>query len=503
MPVSERPVIVGVGQLVQRDAELDDALEPLKMLEQVTRQAAQDAGITDATLASLDTVAVVSVAGWRATNPARLLSDVIGAKPSTEFTTELGGQIGITAANLLAERITRGETKIGLLAGCNNLRTLRRAIAIKRDLGWAKGGGPAPECIGEVRPGNSDLERQYGMDMPSDIYPIFENALRARRGLSLDEHAQKVGKLFSAFTKVAAANPYAWFPTFRDAAELTTPTAQNRMIAFPYPKYLNAILNTDQAAALLIMSESAALEAGVPREKLVYWWGGAESVEKAWNSSERPDFASCPAMLDASESALQNAGIQISDVDLIDFYSCFPVAVETAIRQLGLSEDDPRGFTVTGGLPYAGGPASAYTLHSLATMAECVRGGSDKVGLVTGNGWYLTKHAASLWASSPKPGSAPTRGLCDDLPSAKLNCTPRPVVPDVHGDAVVEAYTVLYGKDGSPERGIVLGTAEGGARFLANTPADRGLLEDFVSSEQVGRRGILKDVAGLQQFDPA
>jgi acetyl-CoA C-acetyltransferase len=497
------PILVGAGQLVQRDADPREALKPQEMLEAVARSAAEDAGAGDRLLRELDSIGLVTSYPNRANNPVRLLAERLGARPAREYVSEVGGQIGVTLANFMAARIVRGETSTALIAGCNNLKTVARARQAEIELDWAGGGEGEPELVGELKMGNSEYEAGYGLNTPPHIYPIFENALRVRRGLDLETHRKQLGELFSPFSKVAAGNPYAWFPTYRSPEELTTVTPQNRMIAFPYPKYLNAILETDQAAALVMTSVAAARTLGIPEERWIYWWGGAEAVEQAWWPSERPDFAACPAMLDSSAGALANAGIGIDEIGHIDFYSCFPAAVEMACEMLGLDANDPRGFTVTGGLPYAGGPASAYTLHSLAAMVERLRDDPGSKGLVTGNGWYLTKHAASVWSSEPRPGDAPQAALPDPLPSAGMEKTPAPAVAEAAGRAVVETYTVLYDREGAPVRGIVLGRQADGQRFLANTPEDRSLLEAFVATEQIGREGTLSQRDGRNVFDPA
>jgi acetyl-CoA C-acetyltransferase len=311
-----------------------------------------------------------------------------------------------------------------------------------------------------------------------------------------------MGALFEPFTAVAAANPYAWFPTYRSAQELTTVAPSNRMIGFPYPKYLNAVLATDQAAAFLMTSVEAARELGVPEDRWVYYRGGNDAVEEAWWASERPDFAAAPAMADSTLGALANASMGIDEVGHIDFYSCFPVAVEMACEMLGLSQEDPRGFTVTGGLPYAGGPASAYTLHSLATMTDVLRDDAGSIGLVTGNGWYLTKHAASVWASAPpEDDTLPATARSEPAEGARTR-TPVPVVEQASGRGEVETYTVLYARDGAPERGIVLGRQEDGQRFIANTPVDAEVFAQFTEQEGVGLTGTLTHGDGLNRFDP-
>lgn len=496
------PILVGTAQLVERDVDPAEATEPLAMLEQMARGAAADAGAGDSLLQRLDTVAILNVAGWQARNGAQLVAERVGAPATKFYTSEMGGQIGVATINLLSERIVNGESQAALLAGCNNMRTLMKAGPAGVALDWTVGGTSDPEMIGVAKAGSSELEGKYGMVMPPDIYPIFENALRASLGLSLDEHLERIGKLFHKFSAVAAKNPHAWFPTERSVEELITAIPSNRMIAYPYTKYLNAVLNTDQAAGMILTTPAVARQLGIAEDRWVYWLGGAESEEEAWFPTERPNFSDAPAMGDSSKSALANAELTADDIDHIDFYSCFPIAVEQAAKQLDLDVEDPRGFTVTGGLPYAGGPASAYTLHSLAAMADKLRDVGGGKGLVTGNGWYLTKHAASVWSTQPGV-NPPKRGLIDDLPSAGVDTAPRPASDDVTGRGTVEAYTVQFDREGAPSRGIMIGSTDQGTRFVANAPFDRDTLEDLVANEAVGIEGTLAKKDELTIFSPA
>lgn len=503
MDEERTPIIVGVSQLVDREADVEHHIEPLAMLTRTARGAAENAGGDDRLLERLDTIALVGVVGWHPQNPVRLIAERLGAHPQHEYTTGIGGQVGVTLTNFVAERIMRGESELAVVVGCNNLRSLMRARAAGVMLPWIRGGEGEPELIGGDEQGTTRLETAYGMAGPPEVYPLFENALRARLGLGLSEHAERMGRLFARFTEVAAANPYAWFPVRRSAQELTTVTDENRMISYPYPKFLNAILNTDQSACLLMTSVARARTLGIGEEKWIYWWGGAHSQEEAWWASERPDFATCPSMRDTILSALANAHVELEELDLIDFYSCFPIAVEMACEMAGLDVDDPRGFTVTGGLPYAGGPASAYTLHSLASMVERLRERPGARGLVTGNGWYLTKHSATVLAGEPMRDGTPREGLIDPLPSAAMETAPAAVAETPSGPGRIETYTVSYDRSGEPIRGIVLGRTAAGARFLANTPADPAFLREFVTAERVGQEGTLRQVEDKTLFDPA
>jgi acetyl-CoA C-acetyltransferase len=305
-----------------------------------------------------------------------------------------------------------------------------------------------------------------------------------------------MGALMEPFTRVAAANPHAWFPVARSGDELTKPTSANRMVAFPYTKYLNAVIETDQAAAVLVCSEEAARRLGVARDRFVWWWGGGQAVEDPWYPTERPDFADCPALARAANGALGDAGVELAALARLDLYSCFPVAVELACRLLGLAEDDPRGLTVTGGLPYAGGPGNAYCLHSTASMALRLRA-EGGLGLVTGNGWYLTKHSAAVLGTEPRAGGSRPAAAPAAAPAA-----PTAFADAAEGEATVLTYTVSYDRAGAPERGIVVGRQADGKRFLADVAADREGLEAFVAAEQVGRHGRVSSADGRNRFEP-
>lgn len=500
MTDDQRPVLVGVAQSCLRDAQPASAADPLRMMELVARSAAEDSGAGGRALRELDTLGIVEVAAWRPRSGPRLLSERLGATPRHEYLTATGGEIPITLVNELARRIAAGKSRIALVAGANAIRTFRRARRAGVKLAWPSAGGAEATLFGEQRPGSSPLEAEYGLRMPPDIYPIFENALRARRGLDRETHRRRMGELMSRFTEVAAKNPCAWFRVARSADELTLPSPNNRMIAYPYTKYLNAVIETDQAAAALLMSAGAARQLGVPEDRWLHWWGGANSEEEAWFPSERPDFAASPALRDAVTAALAEAGLTLEEVDRFDFYSCFPVAVEMACEMLGLAENDPRGLTVTGGLPYAGGPGSNYTLHSLAAMAERLRSHPGTKGLVTGNGWYLTRHAASVWSTLPREKSGAAPAGPSDAERARRG--PLALVKEARGDGTVEAYTVLFDREGQPARGIVLGRTQTGDRFLANTPDDRASLEAFLASRDVGSVGKLSCHDGHNRFEP-
>jgi acetyl-CoA C-acetyltransferase len=346
-----------------------------------------------------------------------------------------------------------------------------------------------------VAPGNPRL----GLMLPSTIYPLFENAFRAHRGWDLETHRRKLGELFSDFSSVAARNEYSWFPVARTPEEIYTPSPDNRMVAFPYTKYMNAVMNVDQSAAIVMASVATARRLEIPEDRWVYLLGTGGAYEDPWWMSERPSFTRCPALRDAGEQAFSAAGVRIEEIDFIDLYSCFPSAVQMACEMLDIPSDGSRQLTVTGGLPFFGGPGNNYSTHAIASMMELLRKRPGAKGLVLSTGWYLSKYAIGVYstqAPDPDRSPEPVRQREDPEPSVELSL-------EAHGPASVETYTVLFDRDGSPSRGIVVGRLEDGRRFLANTPENRALAEALAATEAIGRRGAVSHSGGVNLFDPS
>jgi acetyl-CoA C-acetyltransferase len=476
-----------------RTGEAATAPSPLDLMMEAVTLAAEDAGRMSL-LERVDTVVSLPGHSWASADPARELADALGLDPTRTPLAATGGQTGVAAFNWAAEEIREGRSRAVLFVGSNNVRTVDVAARRGIEIFWPGRICEAAEAIGSFRhDGSSPEEDAVGLDRPIYVYPLFENALRAWRGQSLADHREFMGRLFSPFTRVAAENPAAWFPVERSPEELVTVTQANRMIGFPYTKYLNAVISTDQSAAVLMTSSEWADEQSIGADARVHWWGGAAATEEAWYVSSRPDLAFCPAMSRCHRMALANASVGIDEVDAFDFYSCFPAAVEMALRVLDLQADDGRPFTVTGGLPYAGGPGSCYTLHSLASMYQRLRESATEIGMVTGNGWYLTKHSAViLSAMTPRPASPTSDGNGFALNSAAEATEPLRVRRG-SGPGRIVSYTVAHDREGRPIRGAVVGSFDDGSRFVAETPSGAEFLLKMESVEMVGEAGWVVD----------
>ncbi len=331
------------------------------------------------------------------------------------------------------------------------------------------------------------------------MYPLFEHAIRGRLGRSLAAHQAAMGTLLARFAAVAAANPLADRRAGYSATQIATPAADNKWIAHPYTRLMSANAFIDQGAAVVITSVAKARALGIAPERWVYLHGCADGHDH-WHVTERRDLHSSPAMQRVFAQAFDMAGCSLADIGAFDIYSCFASAVEVACDALGLAQDDPRGLSVTGGLPYFGGPGNNYVTHSIAEMVQRLRATPGMQGLVTANGNYLTKHSAGIYSTD-----APARPFAPADPAllqADLDRIPRPVLVDLaEGAAQVESYTVTHGAQG-PNNAVVIGRLDDGSRFIANTAPDTALWAEMQTQEFLGRRGRVHNDGSINCFVP-
>jgi acetyl-CoA C-acetyltransferase len=489
------PVIVGVGQLTNRIKSLDQAVEPAELMARAARAAAVDAG-SEGLLAQVDTLEVVSILSWQYPDAPGLLAQKLGIDPAKRVYTAVGGDTPQKLVNEVSEAIVNGTVRFALLAGAEAMASRNMARKQEAQLPWKVRGTPE-SVVGDTRAGFSDVEARHGAVAPIRVYPLFENAIRAHLGQSIDEHQQYVAELASRFTQVAAQNPCAWFPVARTPEEIRTVTPENRWVCFPYPKRMNAIMEVDQGAAVLLTGSETAKELGIPEEKWVYVHGCGQANDK-WLVSDRVNYHSSPAIKAATGRALSQAGLSVDDIDFFDLYSCFPSAVQMGLDALGLATTEPRDITVTGGLPYFGGAGNNYVMHSIATTVERLRANPEQRALVTGLGWFATKHSAGVYSGRPPQGEWRRSDPAIDQAAVDSQDSPR-FVAEANGPATVETYTVAFGRGGEPEMGIVIGRLGDGSRFFANTPVDSALLWSMTKEEFVGRAGRVEHDAAAQK----
>lgn len=496
-PAARTPVLVGVGQVVARPdeaVELVDRQEPVALMARALEAAAADCGGGDAgrrLLERADALRVVQPVSWRYLNPGAAVAGRLALAPAELAQGPIGGNTPLAMAAEAAADIAAGRAEVVLVVGGESLwtRLAARRSTDRPVLPWTTqpAGTPEPRSLGPDRAPVTELEAARGLDRPTSVYPLFENALRAAAGETVADHQARVAALWARFSAVAATNPYAWSRQVRTAEEIATPGPDNRWVSFPYPKLMNANDRVDQAAALVLCSADAARAAGVPAERWVFPVAAAEAHDH-WFLTHRLRLDASPALRAVGTAAVAGAGAGIDDVAHLDLYSCFPSAVQIAAAELGLDADDPgRPLTVTGGLAFAGGPVNNYTTHAVATLAGRLREDPAALGLTTGVGWYLTKHAAVVWSATP-----PAQGFARHDVQAAVDALPqRAPAGSFEGDGTVETYSVVCGRDGEPERAVVA-VLTPDARRTWGTVEDPVTLAELMAEEGCGRKVRLR-----------
>ena len=418
-------------------------------------------------VAAIDSIRVVNLLSWRYRDPAALVAARIGARPRhTSYSTE-GGQSPQAMLDRAASDIQAGRADVILVGGAEAWRTRMAYRKRGRRPDWtSQPDDAAPSEIEGVELNMvNDVERERGVYMPVQVYPMFETALRHAAGRPLEQHTRQIAGLWARFSQVAATNPYAALPRARSGEAIAAAGPDNRMIGYPYTKLMNSNNSVNQAAALLLCSLDRARSLGIADDRLVFPHGGSEAMDTPYVSN-RGDLSSSPAIRAAGRALFDAVGTGVDEIAHVDVYSCFPSAVQVAVSELGLDPD--RQLTVTGGLTFAGGPWNNYVTHSIATMVGVLRHDPGSLGLCSANGGLLTKHALGIYSS--RPGTREFRVVKPEVPGGP---SVRPVVErDVVGPAVIEAYTVMHDGEGRPEAAIVTALLPDGSRTWRTS--DRG-----------------------------
>jgi acetyl-CoA C-acetyltransferase len=466
VPDDRIPVIVGVGETVDRPKEIVDGLEPLTLLEQALRRAEADSG--GKLLDEIQSLDVVNFLSWRYRDPEQQLAKRLGIAPKHLYYGPVGGESPIRYLHEAALRIARGECSVAAVCGAEAQSTATKAERAGVNLPWT----PFAHDVEEPKRGaafQKPVAVKLAVFRPVTVYPFYEAATSAHWGQTPREAMTESGELWSRYSQVAAQNPNAWLKRRFTPEEVMTPTADNRLIAWPYTKLQVANPTVNMGAALLMTSLAKARAAGIAEDRLIHVWGGASAEEPRDYLIRDQFFQSHP------QNAVLNAVMDLVGGDgrafgAIELYSCFPCVPKMARRTLGLGpEVQP---TVTGGLTFFGAPLNTYMTHAACAMVRKLRNGA-KLGLLYGQGGFVTKHHALVL--SPQ---APTTPLAQDASVQAEADSHRGAVPEfvteASGRGGVESFTVIYGRGGNVEHGVVMLRTQDNARALARVPAQDG-----------------------------
>ncbi len=497
-------VVAGWGQVTQPKAVKETSQGPMGLMVQASLAAARKLKDPHA-LARVDGIMVVKSLSAHYPAPAAQLAALLGASPKFILVSQIGGNSPQTLVNKAAGMIARNQLDSILVVGAEayvprsqNLTAPQPGKRNNNPTASALLQGIPPDYAGEDATGSSPLENRYGIEDPMQGFPLFETALWAASGLDLSTYLRQMATLWAGFSQVAASHPHSWNHTPKTPEEILTPGPHNRPIAFPYTKFMNAFVTVDQGAAIILMSGQTAEKYRDKTRQTVYFLGGGYAQDRQRFMIQKSDFTASPPLKAAVGKALDRSGLDLSDMDCFDLYSCFPCAVSIARNMLGIKQDDPRALTLTGGLGFFGGPGNNYNLHAIATLAGMIAQGKKRTGLVTALGWFMHKHAAGIYSCLPPVKSLETMDLEDET-NHMTGPSPVEIDEQASGRGTIETYTIVYARDGSPAYGVLYGRTARGLRFIAQTLKEPGVFHGMATQNLVGQSVTLRHDPRLNQ----
>ncbi len=495
------PIIIGVGQSVSQwnpAALSTDAPSPIGMANLASRRAIDDVGLSVSFGQKIDTLALVRTMAdslpatqyplGAPVNAPGALAHQLNIQPNKLIYAQVGGDTPQALVSEMAERIYNGETKLALIAGGEATGAMKAARRAHIDLDWSAPAHGDCEDRGFGPPLLSAYELRHGLVFPTQVYALFENALRRKQGLNLAQYRAQMAALFAPFSNIAAGNPYAQFGQARSVDFLRTPSPENYDISTPYLKWHVAQDAVNQGAALLMTSVGMAKRMGVPMDKWIYLHVSAQARDTFL--TERPDLSTSQSTKFVLDKVLASSGLDIAKISYIDLYSCFPCAVFIAAQALGIDwriqNQQGRPLTVTGGLPFFGAPGNNYSMHAIATMVEHLRKDQNGYGLILANGGYLTKQATGIYSAKPAHDWTPVSNICREVTIKNKHLSKIDKAP-THAKLI--AHTINYYK-GEPVSGFALCQTDQGRCLAKIVPNDKINLQRLAMGKNLEKVSI-------------
>jgi acetyl-CoA C-acetyltransferase len=169
LPEDRIPVIVGIGEIVDRPKDIARGLEPLALLEQALKRAETDSGAK--LIHEVGSLDVVNFLSWRYRDPEQLLAKRLGIAPAHCYYGPVGGESPIRYLHEAAQRIARGECSVAAVCGAEAQSTATKAERAGVTLPWT----PFAQDVPEPKRGaafQKPLAVKLGVFRPITVYPL-------------------------------------------------------------------------------------------------------------------------------------------------------------------------------------------------------------------------------------------------------------------------------------------------------------------------------------------
>ncbi|MEC9248831.1 MAG: hypothetical protein VX986_07410 [Pseudomonadota bacterium] len=493
---SRTPILVGSAQYVDRLPANLNSLSPTDISFLVAEKAITDSAKAQEFKQSIDILvsarlfqdSVKGVPMWPnpyggPDNLPGAIANRLGISPIQLVYAEVGGETPQRVVNQVAEKIYEGNISTALLTGSEALLTIRSGQKAGLEFDWTEEIGGDFDDLWPHNPMSDDYEAKHGITFPIQVYALLEQVRRNRLGLSQEKYRSSIAELLMPFSLVASRNPYAQFPKALTEEFIANFSEENFPICEPYSKWMVAQDAVNQGAAVVMTSVAKAIEFDIPESQWIFLKSYSDYDEL--QVTQRPDLSRSPAQGKALSEAMDLAGLRVEDLSFIDLYSCFPIAVWTACESLGLSTEMDTPLTVTGGLPFFGGPGNNYSLHAIAEVVQLLRGQvKTKSALIAANGGYLSKHSVGIYSNSLDQSWDSGRRKIDTR-FARQTVS---VKQKASGVGSIESYAATY-KKGKKNSGFIVGRLDDdGKRFLAvPNPEDSQSLAALFEDNPIGK----------------
>ena len=301
--------------------------------------------------------------------------------------------------------------------------------------------------------------------------------MRYKNQYSLMGHENFLGNFYERFSQIASKNPHAWNQKIYTAEEIKTPSNKNQRIAYPYNKLHNTSWNVNQASALILTSDEIADKLKIPFNKRVYPLVSSETNHMI-GVIQRPDLTSPVGLKLATKYLIETAAKHNIKPSFYELYSCFPVAVQLFAEALNIPENIDK--TITGGMPFAGGPLNNYMLHATAQMLMRIRKNNSEVGLITGVSGMMTKQALAIWGKNPAMDFE-SKDVTKEAEKLEL---PVPMSKLSSGEGKVIGCTALYEKN-MPSKAVFYAEDSQGHRLVLTSTMSE-IIKQVEAEECVG-----------------
>ena len=479
--MKHRSVVIGISA-IQQKGDFENLDEALHLMNQAIKEALCDSGnksIKD----HIDEIRIPK-GFWRYRDPGKWIAKNNDFKniPTTYVT-----KIGVLQQNLINEaclKIENGEINASIILGGEARYKQLRSVIEKKEYFETKL-NENPDFYIKAKEdlyGDEELEELGAMAV--GYYATIETAIRKNDHEKIEEHQNNIASMYEDFSKVASNNDDAWLDHSYSKKEILETSKKNKMLAYPYNKLHCTSWNVNQSAALIICSEELADKLKIDNKKRVYPISSSENNHMI-AIQQRPKLYESLGMVYAANSI--NKMMKKLDIrlDAYDLYSCFPAAVKMFSKSLELGSEIPK--TITGSMPYAGGPLNSYVIHSTVKMIQKIRAMEVNHGLVTGVSGMMTKQSFCVWGKEYQE-----HFIFDDVTErAKLDENPVELSNITEGEGEIIGYTIIEGNQNAPKAVLYLEDEKKHRKVVSSL--DKNFLNLLMEEEWVGKRVKFKD----------